>query len=185
MLSDYPSRSDMRVEQKRRSRKTWVFFAILLLIAVVLGSTYSYWAPAQESLVRAIKVAAGLKGDLRGELAEFYPGQNPPEEAQVVVDGRPPIRPHQWNRLRACRAHGQHHTRCEQSRGGFMPLARGSDATLDEDEAGKSPWRDLQVSLPGGTSKSLSRRIYRIQERDTERICPENRLVQSDAGKPT
>lgn len=91
MLSDYPSRSDMRVEQKSRSRKMWVVLGILLLIAAVAGSTYAYWAPGRNSLLESVKVALKIKGDLRGELTEFYPGQNPPEDAQVVVDGRQPI----------------------------------------------------------------------------------------------
>lgn len=91
MLSDYPSRSDIRAEQKRRSHRLWVVLGFLLLIAVVAGSTYKYWAATPSSLLQTIKVAAGLKGDLRGELTEFYPGQNPPEGAEVVVDGRRPI----------------------------------------------------------------------------------------------
>ncbi|MDP2210628.1 MAG: hypothetical protein Q8J63_02680 [Candidatus Aquicultor sp.] len=164
MLSDYPSRSDMRVEQKRRSRKTWVLFAALLLAAVVLGSTYSYWAPAQNNLLRAIKVAAGLKGDLRGELAESYPGQNPPEDTQVVVDDRPPIMVKSGKFLARDLATGKHIVRISGT--GYEPVERTVNITqganrvavglcLSPGEATRRWMKTKQENLHGETYKFL------------------------------
>ncbi|MDI6817640.1 MAG: hypothetical protein QME41_10735 [Actinomycetota bacterium] len=164
MLSDYPSRSDMRVEQKRRSRKTWVFFGTFLLTAVVLGSTYSYWAPAQNSLLQTIKVAAGLKGELRGELAESYPGQNPPEEAQVVVDNRTPINVASGSFIARDLATGKHTIRVSGDRYETVErtvnITKGSNKIamglcLSPEEATRRWMKTKQKNLHGETYKFL------------------------------
>ncbi|MBS3910073.1 MAG: hypothetical protein KGZ93_10720 [Actinobacteria bacterium] len=164
MLSDYPSRSDMRVERKGRLRKTWVFLGILLLAAVVLGSTYDYWAPAQENRLRTIKVALGLKGDLRGELAESYPGQSPPDNAQVVIDDRPPIMVKSGKFLARDLATGKHAIRIGGD--GYEPVERTVNITkgsnkvavglcLSPEEAARRWMKTKQENLHGETYKFL------------------------------
>jgi hypothetical protein len=154
----------MRIEQKRRSRKIWVFCAILVIAAVVLGSTYSYWAPVQNSLLQTIKVALGLKGELRGELAESYPGQNPPEDVQVVVDGRPPIKVRSGAFLTRELATGKHAVRI--SGNGYEPVERTVKITkgsnkiavglcLSPEEAARRWIKTKQENLHGETYKFL------------------------------
>jgi len=92
MLSDHPTRHELRTIRKHRATRVWGVLVGVLIIAAVTSSTYSYWAPYQEQLLHSTKVMLGFKGDLHINVLESYQGQSPVREAKVAVDGRPALR---------------------------------------------------------------------------------------------
>lgn len=86
---DDQGRRELR--KKRRKAAVWIWIAMISIIgvALVLGSTYTYWAPAQVRLLQSVKVALGLKGDLRIDVVESSNNKSPVVDCAVAVDGRP------------------------------------------------------------------------------------------------